>query len=269
MLSIYKDKSARLLILITAFFVSNALIAECLGTKIFSLEKLFGATPANISLFGQSGLAYNLTCGVLLWPLEFIITDIVNEYYGIRAVKRISYIAAGLIGYAFLMFYISILLPAADFWISSKQNNGVSNMQTAYSAIFGQGMWIILGSLAAFLFSQLVDVMVFHRIKKWTGPKHVWLRATGSTLISQLVDSFIVLSIAFKLGSNWTWAQVIAVGILNYSYKSATAIILTPLIYFTEGRIDSYLGKDVAAQMKREAMNKNGTLVLQDIPAAG
>lgn len=269
MLSIYKDKSAKLFTIITAFFVSNALIAECIGTKIFSLEKLVGAAPANINLLGQSGLSYNLTCGVLLWPLEFIITDVVNEYYGVRAVKRISYIAAALIGYAFLMFYLSIQLPAANFWIPSKQSNGVSNMQTAYSAIFGQGMWIILGSLAAFLFSQVVDVTVFHRIKKVTGHKYVWLRATGSTLVSQLVDSFIVLSIAFKLGSNWTWAQVIAVGILNYSYKSASAILLTPLIYFAEGRIDSYLGKDMAEKMKREAMNRNDTPVLQNIPTAG
>ena len=267
--TIYKDKSSKLFLFITAFFVSNALIAECLGTKIFSLEKLFGTTPANFTLFGQSGLSYNLTCGVLLWPLEFIITDIVNEYYGLKAVRRISYIAVALIGYAFLMFYISIHLPAADFWVPSKQDSGVSNMQTAYSAIFGQGMWIILGSLSAFLFSQVVDVTIFHRIKKITGHKHVWLRATGSTLVSQIVDTFIVLTIAFKLGSNWTWAQVIAVGILSYSYKSLVAILMTPVIYLAEGKIDSYLGKELAAQMKAEAMNKTGTASVSDIPAAG
>ena len=269
MLSIYKDKSAKLFIAISAFFVSNALIAECIGTKIFSLEKLFGTAPANLTLFGQSGLSFNLTCGVLLWPLEFIITDVVNEYYGVKAVRRISYTAVVLIGYGFLMFYASIHLPAADFWIPSKAGNGISNMQTAYNAIFGQGLWIILGSLTAFLVSQIIDVTVFHRIKRITGHKHVWLRATGSTLVSQLIDSFIVLIIAFKIGSTWTWAQVISVGILNYSYKSLMAIVLTPVIYFAEGRIDKYLGKETAAQMKRDAMIKGSDNEVSDIPAAG
>ncbi len=266
---IFKDKSSTLFIAITAFFVSNALIAECIGTKIFSLEKLFGFAPANISLFGQSGLSFNLTCGVLLWPLEFVITDIVNEYYGIRAVRRISYTAVALISYAFLMFYASIHLPAADFWIGSKQPDGVSDMRVAFDVIFGQGLWIIVGSLTAFLVSQIIDVTIFHRIKKVTGSGKVWLRATGSTLVSQLVDSFIVLIIAFKLGSNWTWTQVIAVAILNYSYKSVMAIILTPVIYFAEGRIDKYLGKEKAAQMKANAMQTGATKGLQDIPVAG
>ncbi len=269
MLLIYKDRPTKLFIAITAFFVSNALIAECIGAKIFSLEKLFGALPANLSLFGQKGLSFNLTCGVLLWPLEFIITDIVNEYYGVKAVRRISYTAIALISYAFLMFFISIHLPSADFWIPSKKDNGIDNMQTAYNAIFGQGLWIIVGSLTAFLVSQIIDVSVFHRIKKITGHKYIWLRSTGSTLVSQLIDSFIVLIIAFKFGSNWTWAQVIAVGILNYAYKAIMAIVLTPVIYFAEGRLDAYLGKELAEKMKHDAMIKNETAMLTDIPAAG
>ena len=117
--NILKDKSTKLFIGMACFFVANALIAECIGGKIFSLEKFFGAKPFNISLFGQSGLAFNLTCGVLLWPLEFIMTDIVNEYYGPKAVRRISYTAVILISYAFLMFYLAIHIPPADFWIGS------------------------------------------------------------------------------------------------------------------------------------------------------
>ncbi len=269
MQSIYKDRPQQLLLVITAFFISNALIAECIGSKIFSLEKLFGLAPANLTLFGQSGLSFNLTCGVLLWPLEFIITDIVNEYYGVTAVRRISYLAVALISYAFVMFYASIQLPAADFWIGSKAPDGISDMQTAFGVIYGQGLWIIIGSLTAFLVSQLIDVTVFHRIKKATGNRMIWLRATGSTLVSQLIDSFIVLIIAFKLGSNWTWAQVIAVAVLNYSYKSIVAVILTPLIYFAEGKIDRFIGEERAAQMKREAMNEQTASPLPDVPVAG
>lgn len=254
--NILKDKPTKLFLGITAFFVANALIAECIGGKIFSLEKLFGMDPSNFTIFGQSGLAFNLTCGVLLWPLEFVITDIVNEYYGPRAVRRISYTAVVLIAYAFIMFYLAMKIPPADFWITSRQENGIPNMQHAFGGIFGQGMWIILGSMTAFLVSQIVDVTVFHRIKKATGEKWIWLRATGSTLISQLVDSFVVLFIAFKIGNGWSWQLVLAICLVNYLYKFTMAILLTPLIYLIERQIDKYLGKETAHSMKQAAMGR-------------
>src|SRR6201991_1766930 len=112
--SILKDRPTVLFLGFTAFFCCNALIAEAIGTKIFSLEKLFGFHPSSFTLFGQKGLSISLTCGVLLWPLEFVMTDIVNEYYGPKAVRRISYIAVALISYAFIMFYAAIHIPPSD-----------------------------------------------------------------------------------------------------------------------------------------------------------
>src|SRR5438270_12977695 len=123
--SILKDKPTKLFLGFSAFFVANALIAEAIGSKIFSLEKLLGLHPANFTLFGQSGLAFNLTCGVLLWPLEFVITDIVNEYYGPKAVRRISFTTVALISYAFLMYFLAIGVPPADVWIGSNVKNGI------------------------------------------------------------------------------------------------------------------------------------------------
>lgn len=122
-------------------------------------------------MFGESGLALSLTCGVLLWPLEFVITDIVNEYYGPKAVRRITYIAVALIAYAFLMFYMAMRVPGADFWYGTGASAGVPDMGNAFNAVFGQSMWIIVGSIAAFLISQIVDVTVFHKIKKIIGEK--------------------------------------------------------------------------------------------------
>ncbi len=258
--NILRDKPAKLFIAITAFFVANALIAECIGGKIFSFEKLIGIQPSNFTIFGQSGMAFNLTCGVLLWPLEFIITDIVNEFYGPKAVRQISYIAVGLISYAFLMFYVAIHVPGADFWFGSGKESGIANMQDAFNGIFGQGMWIIVGSLAAFLVSQFVDVYIFHKIKKITGDKWVWLRSTGSTVVSQLVDSFVVLFIAFKVGKGWSWQLVLAICLVNYIYKFTTAIVLTPVIYFVENRMTAYLGVDVARKMKHAAMGKENEI---------
>lgn len=265
---ILRNKPTKLFLGMTAFFCCNALIAESIGTKIFSLEKLFGLPPANFTLFGQSGLGFNLTCGVLLWPLEFIMTDIVNEYYGPRAVRRISYTAVILIAYAFLMYYLAMGVPAADFWFGTGVKNGVPNMSDAFNSIFGQGMWIIFASITAFLVSQIVDVTVFHRIKKVTGEKRIWLRATGSTIVSQLVDSFIVLFIAFKIGQGWSWQLVLAICVMNYIYKATMAIVLTPVIYFVEGRIEKYVGHDVAMKMKKAAMGQPDD-AFKNIPAAG
>jgi uncharacterized integral membrane protein (TIGR00697 family) len=252
--NILKDKPTKLLLGFTAFFCCNALIADAIGTKLFSLEKMFGAHPVNFTLFGESGLSFTLTCGVLLWPLEFIITDIINEFYGPKAIRRMSIIAVILIAYAFLMYYIAIGIPPADVWLSSSSKQGVANIQTSFAAIFGQNMRIIIGSIVAFLVSQIVDVQVFHYIKRKTGHKYLWLRATGSTLVSQLVDSYVVLFIAFAY--IFPWQLILAIGIMNYCYKFVVAIILTPLIYFIERKIEAYVGHDVAHSMKLAAMGK-------------
>jgi uncharacterized integral membrane protein (TIGR00697 family) len=108
---------------------------------------------------------------------------------------------------------------------------------------------------------QVLDVFVFHQIKRVTGDKYVWLRATGSTLVSQLVDSFVVLFIAFYIGAGWPIAQVLAVCTVNYIYKVIMAVGLTPAIYLMHGIIDRFLGKEVAHKMKQEAMDRSEGLV--------
>lgn len=262
---ILSDRPTKLFVIFSSFFVANALIAEAIGTKLFSLEGLLGLQPANFKLFGQSGLAFTLTCGVILWPLEFVITDIINEYYGPRAVRRISITSVALISYAFLMYFVAIWLPPAQAWLNSSHRQGVDNIQSSFNAVFGQNMRIIFGSIVAFLVSQVVDVTIFHKIKRITGDQHLWLRATGSTLVSQLVDSYIVLFIAFS--GIFTWQLILAVGIMNYLYKFFMAIILTPVIYFIEKRIEKYVGHETALEMKKAAMSSGKGF--QNIPAAG
>lgn len=265
--TILKDRPTKLLLGFTAFFCCNALIADAIGTKLFSLEKIFGLQPANWTLFGQGGLGFTLTCGVLLWPLEFVITDIINEFYGPRVVRRISYTAVVLLAYAFLMYYLAIYVPPSSAWMASGPKQGVPNIQNAFSAIFGNSSLIIVGSLVAFLVSQIVDVWIFHRIKKRTGHKHLWLRATGSTLVSQLVDSYIVLFIAFS--QTYSWQQILAIGMMNYFYKSGVAVLLTPMIYAIEGRIERYVGHETAQQMKLAAMGLAEEESPGVIPTAG
>jgi uncharacterized integral membrane protein (TIGR00697 family) len=246
-------RSTRVFIVLAVFLVCNALIAEFVGVKIFALEPTLGLDTFNWNLFGQGG-SLSFTSGVLLWPFVFLMTDVINEYFGRRGVRFISWLTVGLIIYAFLAAYLTILLVPADFWVGVNRERGVPDMQAAFNNIFGQGMWTIAGSVIAFLLGQLIDVTVFHRIRKVTGEKWVWLRATGSTAVSQLIDSFVVLYIAFVLGpQKWSIPLFLAVGTVNYCYKLLMAFALIPLIYIVRRAIRAYLGEHVAEQLEDHA----------------
>ncbi len=256
-MNIITKPSVRLFIILGGFFVTNALIAEFIGVKIFSLEATLGIQPVSFSLFGVEG-SLVFTAGVLLWPLVFVMTDVINEYFGSKGVRLLSFMAAGLIAFAFLVVYAAIHLVPAPGWIESYADKGVPDAQAAFANIFGQGNWIIVGSLTAFLVGQIVDVTVFHRIKKLTGEKYVWLRATGSTLVSQFIDSFVVLYIAFVIGpAQWSIDLFLNVGAVNYIYKFLMAIALTPVIYLAHYLIDRYLGKREAERLRAEAMSSD------------
>jgi len=248
-----QERANRLFLVLAAFFVSNALLAEFIGVKIFALEETLGLAPFEWNLFGQSG-SLNFTAGTLLWPIVFVMTDVINEFYGKRGVRFISWLAVVLIVYGFVFAYLAISLAPASWWVGVAADQGVPDYQKAFAAVFGQGMWTIGGSLVAFLVGQLIDVSVFHRIRRATGERMVWLRATGSTAVSQLVDSFIVLYIAFVLGpQQWPTSLFLAVGSLNYAYKMAAAIALIPLLYLVRRGITAYLGHGQAAQLRAAA----------------
>ncbi len=248
------NRALRLFIILGGFFVANALVAEFIGVKIFALEPTLGWKPLNWNLFGQSG-SLMFTAGVLLWPIVFIMTDIINEYYGQKGVKFLSYLAAGLISYAFFMVFFAIKLAPADFWVSINSDKGVPDMQLAFSSIFGQSNWIIVASLVAFLMGQLIDAWVFHNIRKGMGENRIWLRATLSTLVSQFIDSFVVLYIAFVLGpQHWPIDLFLAIGTVNYGYKVLMAILLIPVLYIARFFIDRYLGEKLSERLKKEAI---------------
>ena len=247
------DRPTRLFVVLAGLFAANAIIAEFVGVKIFALETTLGLPPFDWNLFGQTG-SLSFTAGVLLWPVVFVMTDVVNEYFGRRGVRFISFLAVGLICYAFLFAYVAIRLAPAAWWVTVNEPRGVDDMQAAFAAVFGQGLWTIGGSLVAFLVGQLIDVGIFHRIRRLTGERWIWLRATGSTAVSQLVDSFVVLYIAFVLGpQQWPTSLFLAVGTVNYLYKMAAAIALIPLLYGMRRAIERYLGVADAAKLRREA----------------
>jgi queuosine precursor transporter len=250
------SRKSNLFIILSSIFLTNAILAEIIGVKIFSAEKTLGLSPVNWTFFDTYILDFNLTAGAVIWPVVFITTDIINEYFGKKGVRKISFLTAGLIAYAFLIISFVTWLVPADFWldVNATTPGGENfNISYAFNTIFRQGMGIIIGSLTAFLLGQLIDVYVFQKLRAITGEKKIWLRATGSTFFSQFFDSFVVLGIAFYLFGNWSLSQVIAVGIINYVYKFSVALALTPLLYVAHGMIDRYLGKELSEQMMNEA----------------
>lgn len=252
------NKRTNLLLVLSGIFITSAILAELIGVKIFSLETMLNAPPAGIKLFDNLVLDFNLTAGVTIWPIVFIITDVINEYFGKMGVRKVSFLTAGMIALAFIIITIVSELPPAAFWLEVNSVDHAGNafdINFAFTTIYRQGLGIIIGSLVAFLIGQLIDAATFQYLRRITGNKKVWLRSTGSTLISQLLDSFVVLTIAFYVFGDWSLNQVIAVGIINYIYKFFVAVVLTPAIYLAHYVIDRYLGEELMTAMKKKAMS--------------
>jgi uncharacterized integral membrane protein (TIGR00697 family) len=253
----FQNKKTQLFLVLAGIFITNALLAELIGVKIFSGESVLGVQPAQLQLFSDLKLDFNLTAGVLIWPVVFITSDIINEYFGKAGVKKVSWLTVGLISYTFLIIMLATKLPPAKFWLDINSKDDAGNpfdVNFAYNSVFRQGLGIMIGSITAFLLAQLLDATIFQWLKKITGSKKIWLRATGSTVISQLVDSFVVLFVAFYLFGNWNLDLVISVGIINYIYKFTVAVVLTPLLYLAHYLIDLYLGKEIAHELEEEAV---------------
>lgn len=214
----FQRKKDIIYIILAGVFITNALVAELIGGKLIYIGN-------NV-----------MSLGILPWPIVFITTDLINEYFGERGVKKLSFITAGLIAYTFFILLIGLNIPAV------KGDGLITDDQ--FSAVFGQSMWIIVGSITAFLVSQLIDVSLFHFLKNKTGNKMLWLRSTGSTVISQLFDSFIVLGIAFWLPGKINTQTFIASAFTGYSVKLVIAVGLTPLIYLGHYLIDNYLARE-------------------------
>ncbi len=214
-------------LVLTGFFVTNAIVAELIGGKL-------------ITVFGQV-----MSIGVLPWPVVFVATDLINEYFGKKGTRRITLMTTGLIGYVFLLLFAAMAIPAIE---------GSPIDDASFQKVFGQGMWIIAGSLTAFVLSQLVDVIVFWKFRDLTGGRLLWLRATGSTFVSQLIDTFVVWGIAFWLPGKITTAVYLSGAVTSYGYKTLVAIAITPVIYIAHHAIDRYLGQDASEELIEEAV---------------
>lgn len=253
------QKLSKLFYILSGIFLANVILAELIGVKIFSLTNFLGIKDWIVPLFNKVMPDMNMSVGILIWPFVFLLSDIINEYFGRTGVQRISILAAIMVLYCSIIILVSTKLPPAAFWVElngTDPSGQPLDINYAYKLIFSQGVSIIAGSITAFLISQFVDVYTFHWIRRLTGHKLLWLRATGSTVVSQLIDSYVILTVAFYIMGKWSFVQVLQVGTLQYIYKVGFAIILTPLIYLFHYIIDKYLGDEKAEEVI-ESTNEN------------
>ncbi|MCX7728181.1 MAG: queuosine precursor transporter [Bacteroidia bacterium] len=214
----FRKKKDVLFLILAGFFITNAVVAEMIGGKLI---RFFG-------IFTQS-------IGIILWPFVFLLTDLINEHFGKNGVRKLTFITVGLIAYVYVLLSIAIRIPSVEF---SPVNDVV------FKTVFGQSQWIIIGSITAFVISQLVDVYTFWIIRKSTGKYMIWLRATGSTIISQLVDTFVVQFIAFVIPGYWSFNDFVENAFYGYTFKLIIAIFLIPFIYLGHYLIEKYLPAD-------------------------
>jgi uncharacterized integral membrane protein (TIGR00697 family) len=219
-----------LFIALAGLFITNAVTAELISNKLIQI-------PLSWQFLGKQFGPFITIIGILPWPVVFLLTDLMNEFYGQKAVRRLSWITSALIAYCFLIVGISMSIPAHEIPGSKLATN------TAYNLVFGQAQAVIVGSIVAFLVSQLLDAFLFEKIKQRTGNKFIWLRSTGSTMISQLIDSYIVLYIGFVLPGAMTLETYFEVAPTNYILKMLIAILLTPLIYLGHYLVKRYLNQ--------------------------
>ena len=211
---------------LAGFFVTNAILGEVTGGKLFSLGP------------------FTLSIGVIPWPVVFLSTDLINEYFGRDGVRKLTFMTIGLIIYAFVVLFLAMQVPAASF-------SPVTDAQ--FEAVFGQSLWIIVGSVTAFALSQVVDVGVFWLVRHKTGGRFLWMRATGSTVVSQFIDSIVIIGIAFWLPGKVKTSEFLTVAASNYSYKFLIAVGMTPFIYMAHSAIDRFLGREEAHQLIERA----------------
>ncbi len=206
------DARLNLFITLVAIFMVCLVVGDLIGGKVTSVHA-----------FGRE---WPFSVGQLAFPVTFILTDILNEFYGRKVVRRITWLAFAMVGLTFGIVYLSGAMP---WWSETLKPKWGGVTAREFDVVFTQATRIQLSSMAAFLTANMVDISVFFLIKKATGNRMLWLRATGSTAVSQLIDTALITALVF--GTKITFEQYIAFVTASYVIKLTAAIGVTPIIY--------------------------------------
>lgn len=217
----------RVYVFLAMLFVTLLVLTNIIGQKLFIW-------------FGET-----LTAGLITYPLTFLITDVVSEIYGKRRADRMVIMGFLMTLVMLVIVQISIALPASPIWgstIAEGLDHGDA-MQNAWLGSFGVGGWLVTGSMCAYLAAQLTDNWLFHFWRRLTRGKYLWIRNNGSTMVSQLVDTFIVNSFLFYGAFGWEFVAGLQVMAVIYLFKLAIAAVDTPFCYLGIYLLRRFLGE--------------------------
>ena len=201
--------------LFMVIFITMIVLTNIIGVKLFEINSV------------------TLTTGIITYPLTFLITDIVCEVFGRKRASLMVVLGffASILSLVFIN--LAVMLPGSEVWINNSLGyNSIKDMQNAYESVFTLPGFLISASMLAYLVAQLIDVRIFHYLKKVTNEKKLWLRNNLSTMFSQLIDTIIVNSIFLYFGLNLDWDIIIKIIIASYLFKIIIALLDTPLVYF-------------------------------------
>ena len=232
------SRPQKLFVVCAAVFLTALVIAEATASKFFTAFDL----PFTINILGQEFTSVIMTAGVIAFPITFIVTDLMNEYFGKKGIRFVTLVGMVMIIFEFALLQIAMAVPTAS--ISPVP-------EEAFNTVFGASGRVIFGSLVAYVIGQFADITLFHWLRKLTQGKHLWLRATGSTFGSQFLDTFIVLLVAFA--GQLSFQEIIAITLFNYGYKFIIAVLITPIIYAAHWVMDRYLGRETADELIAQA----------------
>lgn len=221
------DLRQKVFLVLAALQVTSLLVANMIGVKLFSID--------------VAGLDVEHTAGMLPFPITFLLTDLLNEFYGKKAARMIAWIAFGMAVFAFILVSVARALPILE---------GIPGTadERSFEVVFGGSAVMTLCSIVAFLFGSLLDILIFGFFKRITHGKMVWLRATGSTVISQLFDSFVITILYFQVAQGLSGGEVaspefvLRTALTGYVLKFVIAVLLTPLIYAGRGLLRRVVG---------------------------
>ncbi len=206
------DAKLGMFITLVAMFMVCLVVGDLIGGKLTSFH-----------LFGKEWV---FSVGLIAFPVTFILTDILNEFYGKAVVRRITILAFFMVGMTLIILLAANALP---FWPRVLADDWGGVQPRDFDRVFTGSMRIQIASMFAFLIANLVDIWVFFLFKRLTGNRMLWLRATGSTMVSQLIDTIVINAIVW--GGKMTFDEYVTTVITSYAVKVAAAIAITPLIY--------------------------------------
>jgi queuosine precursor transporter len=216
------DKRLMLFVVLAGVFITSLIVGDLIGVKLFEVR--LGPMVAVMS------------AGMLPFPITFLLTDILNEFYGKKAARFVTWVGFAMALFAFAVIAASVQVPWAPLTKAPDFNGTVEG---SFNNVFTGSQRILVASMIAYLVGQFCDIAVFNQLKKLSNNRLLWLRATGSTVVSQLIDTVVVQFVA--------WSGVLPTPtILNiiytsYAVKLLVAVGLTPLVYAGHALLQRYL----------------------------